>query len=323
MALIGAGSWGCALASVLIEKGHRIRWWVHREDIADSLLRVGRHPSVFPEHFFDSAHVEWAGVDVVEGMRQAEVVVLALPSRYVREVLDGVSLPSVPWVSCTKGLLPGSVMRPSQYLTERGLSSVGVLSGPSHAEEVILRKPTWVAVGSSSPEFQKVADSLFALPYFRLLPSTCPVSLEWVGVLKNIYAIGVGMVSLWGDNARAALAAVALREMREVLSALVPEEQPEFLSPAWAGDFLVTAFSGHSRNQRFGQLLSQGYPPSVALHKLGMVAEGYYAAQSLLSWERVMDFPLLQTIFSVIRGGEASGTLRESILDVLSKNIYI
>ncbi|GIV23062.1 MAG: glycerol-3-phosphate dehydrogenase [NAD(P)+] [Bacteroidia bacterium] len=316
--LIGAGSWGCALAAVLLEKGHRVRWWVHKEEIAQSLIERGMHPSVFPEYVFPPAQIAYVGTRLKEVWRGAEAIVLALPSRYVPEVLEEEPLPARLWVSCTKGLLPGGLLRPSQYLREKGVQAVVILSGPSHAEEVILRKPTWVAVGTPERSLYERGAQLFSQPYFHLLWSRAWVSLEWVGVLKNIYAIGMGVVSLWGDNARAALAAVALREMQEVLQMLVPEEEPPFLSPGWTGDFLVTAFSPYSRNQRFGQLLAQGYTALAALQKLGMVAEGYYAAQSLASWAEYRRFPLLRAVVEAIQSqSNPSEVLRQAVVNVM------
>jgi glycerol-3-phosphate dehydrogenase (NAD(P)+) len=140
-----------------------------------------------------------------------------------------------------------------------------------------------------------------------------------VGVLKNIYAILMGVVGLWGGNARAALAAVTLGELKEVLHTLVPDEPCPFLSPAWTGDFLVTAFSGHSRNQRFGQLLAQGYSAPIALQKLGMVAEGYYAAQAIAHWPSYRDFPLLSLAIEALTGRSDPFALRETLLRVLSE----
>ena len=318
--LIGAGSWGCALAAVLLEKGYALRWWVHRAEIAQSLLERGTHPSVFPEYVFPTAQIAYVGTRLKEVWRGAEAIVLALPSRYVSEVLGNEALPARLWVSCTKGLLPASLRRPSQYLFAKGIHTVAILSGPSHAEEVILHKPTWVAVGTPEPSVYAEVVQLFSRPYLHLLWTRAWVSLEWVGVLKNIYAIGMGVVSLWGDNARAALAAVALREMQEVLQVLVPEEEPPFLSPGWTGDFLVTAFSGYSRNQRFGQLLAQGYTAAAALQKLGMVAEGYYAAQSLATWAPYRQFPLLRAVVEAVQSqSNPSAVLRQAVVNVMER----
>lgn len=311
VALIGGGSWGCALARLLLRKGHLLHWWVHAEDIARSLQATKRHPSIFPEVLFPE--VAWVGTDIQAALQGVEACVLALPARYIEAVLGG--LPKLPgfWVSCTKGLVLGAdLQRPSQYLQARG-ADVAVLSGPSHAEEVIQDRPTWVAFAASKAELHALGEALFAQPTFRLLPTPFLNALEWVGILKNIYAILLGVVSTWGENARAALAAVTLAEMHGVLGALVPDESPSFLSPGWAGDFLVTAFSMYSRNQRFGQLLGQGYSPQTALYKVGMVVEGYYAAQGLQAWSRKSEFPLLAAVLQVLAGQRPPTSLREAV----------
>lgn len=318
VALLGAGSWGTALARVLLENEHALFWWVHRPDIAEKLRGQGRHPLVFPDQVLDISTLAWVGTEVAEALAEVEAVVLALPSRYVELVLDGKNLPEVVWVSCTKGLLPGGLRLPRAYLLTQGVSQVAILSGPSHAEEVILRKPTWVGVGAPDLESWRISQALFQRPYFHLLHTPQIEPLEWVGVLKNIYSLALGVAAAWGENARAAVAAVALGELEQVLRVLAPQNNFSFFSPPWAGDFLVTAFSAYSRNQRFGQLLAQGYSPTAALHHLGMVAEGFYAAQSLRTWEGYTQFPLLQAIIEALHAGAAAGErLRSAILQIL------
>lgn len=280
--VIGAGSWAVALAALLARKGHLLFWWVHKPGIAASLLSTGRHLDVFPEYEFNRAYLGYVGTDLERVYAEAEVLLLALPSAYVQSVLQLVSLPACPVFSATKGLIAGALCLPSAYLKQLGAPATATLSGPSHAEEVILRRPTWVALATREPVLSELGRQLFEEPTFRLLPTSYQEALEWVGVLKNVYAIGMGVASGWGDNAQAALAAVILREMYQVLQQVAPVPWEVFLSPGWAGDFLVTGYSVHSRNQRFGRLLAQGYAPELALQRLsGMVAEGYYAAKIL------------------------------------------
>lgn len=318
VALLGAGSWGTALASVVLQNKHTLFWWVHRPEIAEKLRSEGRHPSVFPDQVLDTSTLAWVGTQVGQALAEAEAVILALPSRYIEPVLGGEELPEVLWISCTKGLLPGGLRLPRKYLHSCGVRRVAVLSGPSHAEEVILRKATWVAIGLPSPDEETPIEALLRRPYFHLIPTAFIESLEWVGVLKNVYTIAVGVAGAWGDNARAAVAAVALGELAQVLRQLAPQEDFPFFSPPWAGDFLVTAFSAYSRNQRFGQLLAQGYSPTAALYHLGMVAEGFYAAQSLRAWAPYEQFPLLRAIIEALHDSTNAGEhLRSALLQVM------
>lgn len=297
--LFGDGSWACALADLILQKGHELYWWAHRSDLAAHLSTVGRHPDIFPEHQFAIEHLRLVTTDGSAVLREAELFLLAIPSRYVAAALHTWELNDKPWISCTKGLLPESGILPTQYLHQRGITKTAVLSGPSYAEEVLKRRHTWVGLGSSHPPLHEVAQEVLATGYFHLIPTPAAASLEWVGVLKNVYAVGLGAVSLLGDNARAAIAARMLAELNAVLQAWVPQEEGDFLSPGWAGDFLVTAFGLHSRNQRLGQYIAQGRSPRIALMQAGGVAEGYYAAQSLKG--RVSDrFPLLHAIVEVL-----------------------
>jgi glycerol-3-phosphate dehydrogenase (NAD(P)+) len=311
--LLGGGSWGLALASLLTENNHHLHWWVHSPEVAYTLQKEGRHPTIFPDFTLPTEKIAYVGTDLSLTLKQAEIIVGALPAAYIGEVLKA-PLPSIPYISATKGLVPPQGLLVSQYLRTLGPTPIAVLSGPSHAEEVIQKRPTWVAFACEDPTFFQKARALFERPYFKLIHVPYLESLEWVGVLKNVYAIGMGALSLWGDNARAALAAAIQRELYEVLSAIAPVPLSVFLSPGWIGDFLVTAFSAYSRNQRFGSYLAQGYTPQAALQRLGgMIAEGYFTAHHLKNFPNLHFFPILQTIVSVCTGAATPQTILERL----------
>ena len=313
VALIGGGSWSIALAALLCENDHHLFWWVHEEAIAHSLRKEGRHPTIFPDFSIPVEKIVYAGTDLELTFQKADVIVGVLPSAFLGEVLRA-PLPPLPYISATKGLMPPEGLLVSQYLRRLGHSPLAVLSGPSHAEEVVQKRPTWVSLACEDNALFEVAQKLFGRPYFRLVQTPYIESLEWVGVLKNVYAIGMGAVSLWGDNARAALAVTIQRELYEVLSAVAPVPLSVFLSPGWVGDFLVTAFSVHSRNQRFGSYLAQGYSPPIALQRLGgMVAEGYYAAHFLKNIPSLQAFPILRAIVSVCVGDARPQTILDQL----------
>lgn len=319
VALLGGGSWGIALATLLTENHHTLHWWVHSPDIAHSLQTEGRHPTIFPDYALPTSEIAYVGRDLSQILSGAEVIVGALPAAYLSEVLRQ-PLPPTPYISTTKGLVPPEGLLVSQYLEKLGRTGpFAVLSGPSHAEEVVQKHPTWVAFACEDSTLFQTGRTLFERPYFRLLRTPHLQSLEWNGVLKNVYAIGMGAISLWGDNARAALAAAIQRELYDVLSSLAPVPITVYLSPGLVGDFLVTAFSLHSRNQRFGSYLAQGYSPQAALQRLGgMVAEGYFTAHRLKSLPDLARFPILQTIISVCTGSATPQTLLEQLSTVLS-----
>lgn len=316
--LIGSGGWACALASLICQNKHTLLWWVRRPEVAAALRREGRHLEVFPEYVFPQQCVEFVTSDLKAVLREAELLILAIPARYVWSTLEKVDFPEgVPWVSGTKGLLFETGLRPSEYLSRRGVKDLAILSGPSYAEEVLACRPTWVGLGTASFHLCEVVKAILGTSFFHLLPTAAVESLEWVGILKNIYAIGIGAVSLLGENARAALAAAMLKELEAILSVWVPEERVEVLSPPWAGDFLVTAFGTLSRNQRLGQYLAQGYRPRTALARLGTEAEGYYAALALRS--RIgPEFPFLYAITRVLNEEEFSENLSSHLLKLLS-----
>ncbi len=318
VALIGGGSWSIALAALLCENDHYLAWWVHEETIASSFRTRGRHPTIFPDFSIPVEKIRYAGTDLELTFQKADVIVGVLPSAFLGKVLRA-PLPPLPYISATKGLVPPDGLLVSQYLRKLGHNAVAVLSGPSHAEEVVQKRPTWVSLACEESFLFELAQKLFERPYFRLVQTPHMESLEWVGVLKNVYAIGMGAVSLWGDNARAALAVTIQRELFEVLNTVASVPLSVFLSPGWVGDFLVTAFSIHSRNQRFGSYLAQGYSPQVALQRLGgMIAEGYYAALFLKNMPSLQVFPILRAIISVCVGEARPQTILEQLEGCIS-----
>ncbi len=319
--LIGGGSWGIALASILLEKGHAVLWWVHSESIAQAIKEKGRNPTIFPDFLLRLSNILYVGTDLQVVYQDSEVILVALPSAYVEGVLRQVKPPATPFLSATKGLVGESGLLPSVYLEQIGVETVGVLGGPSHAEEVIQNAPTWVALAHHGyDELVSLTRTLLEKATFQIIPTSHRTSLEWIGVLKNIYAIGMGAFSLWGDNARAALAASIQRELYEVLQEVAPTPLEVYLSPGWAGDFLVTAFSHHSRNQRFGGYLANGYTPATALQKLGgMVAEGYHTAQKVgRRLPNLGRYPILAVIIQVCTGERPSEDVLRVLLDRLS-----
>lgn len=213
-------------------------------------------------------------------------------------------------IHVSKGLEMETNKRMSEVISDEidsdKLKGVGVLSGPSHAEELILRNPTVVAIASKNDELNKIAQEIFHNKYFRIYVNKDIIGVEVGGALKNIIALGCGMIDgmAYGDNAKAALLTRGLIEITRLGKKLGADEMT-FLGLGGIGDLVVTCTSKHSRNYNCGYLIGQGYSLEEAIEKLDMVAEGVRTTKVcyFLSKEYDVYMPITENIYKVLYEG--------------------
>jgi len=283
VAIIGAGSWGTALAIHLGRIGHEVRLWTRSVDQARE-MQISRQN----RDYLESAELPET-VEPITDMAlvgDAAAVLVAVPSVAMPEVAKAVSESGlsarVPVVSCSKGIEHASGRRMTEILAAHlPANPVAVLSGPSHAEEVALDKPTAVVVGAAEPEVARLLQETLAGGHFRVYGSHDVAGVELGGALKNIFAIaaGIGDGLGLGDNSKAALVTRSLAEMIRLGVALGGERET-FQGLSGVGDLMVTCFSRHSRNRRLGELLGQGKGLEESIALLKQVAEGVPATRS-------------------------------------------
>ncbi|MEJ5252971.1 MAG: NAD(P)-dependent glycerol-3-phosphate dehydrogenase [Chthonomonadetes bacterium] len=306
VAVLGAGSWGTALAILLAKKGAQVALWARDADLAKRLRREGQNPRYLPG--FPLPPSVHPTDSLAEAVREAEVLVFAVPAGALREVAELVRhhLPSPRLViSAAKGLeADGS--RPSQVLQsvlDDRLANVVVLSGPNLALELAREIPTATVVASSSPDAAKQAQTLFMCPSFRVYTNRDVTGVELGGALKNVLAIGAGISDGmgFGDNSKAALVTRGLAEIVRLGVALGAEERT-FMGLSGVGDLFATAVSHLSRNWRVGYGLAQGKPLEQILSELGQVAEGVPTtfAVCTLAGRLGIEMPIAQTIRAVL-----------------------
>jgi len=282
--ILGAGSWGTALALHWWRCEKAVTLWTRDAAQARSMRESRRNAPYLPGVVLPR-EIEVTDTLAVQGDWLA--VVVAVPSSGMRELAgklaEGGLAAGVPMVSCTKGLEYATGWRMSQILAEAlPACPVSVLSGPSHAEEVAMDKPTAVVLGA---EERAVAERLreeLAGGHLRIYSGHDVAGIELGGALKNIYAIaaGVGDGLGLGDNSKAALVTRALAEMIRIGVAL-GGEAATFQGLSGVGDLMVTCFSQHSRNRRLGEWLGGGIGREEAERRLGQVAEGVPATRSV------------------------------------------
>lgn len=308
-----AGSWGTALACVLADNGHRVTLWTRNADQAREINERKRNSKFLPEGQLPEGLA--ATADLPAALAEAEAVVFVPPSSAMREVARS----AAPYINsgtlvvhATKGFESESLKRMSEVLAEelgRPADEIAVLSGPSHAEEVIDRHPTTVVVASGAIEIAEAAQDLFMNDaYFRVYTNPDIVGVEIAGAIKNIIALGAGLSDGlgFGDNAKAALITRGLAEIGR-LGAAMGANALTFAGLAGVGDLIVTCTSRHSRNWRAGSMLAQGLGLEETLRRMGMVVEGVRTTQAAqkLAKRYDVEMPITNELFKVLFEGKA------------------
>lgn len=324
-AVIGAGSWGTALAVLLGKKGSPVRLWARREALACAIERDRENTQYLPGVRLPDTVI--ATSDIVEALAGSEAVVLAIPSSGVREVLamiKGRVASDVLLVHAGKGLESETGLRGSEVIAEvlgnaAGQSCVA-LSGPNLAVELAHDVPTATVVASSTPDNAAQAQALFSSPSLRVYRNSDIAGVELGGALKNVMAIGAGISDGlgYGDNTKATLVTRGLVEMTR-LGVVLGADAKTFTGLSGFGDLMATCASGLSRNLRLGRMLGQGTSVDESLRSLGQVAEGMPTCEAayLLSRKLNVSMPITEQIHAVLFDGKSPKT---AVLDLMTRD---
>lgn len=311
-AVIGAGSWGTALAMVLADNGHEVRLWGHKEAQIEEINIHRINHKYLPDIKLPQGITGYSSLD--SALRDLDIIILAVPTKAIRDVLkdiEQVSQQPLTVVHVSKGIEPDSLMRISEMIeadmSSSMLKDLVVLSGPSHAEEVSLRHPTTVAVSSKNMIAAERIQDLFINQYFRVYTNPDIVGVEIGGALKNIIALASGITDGlgYGDNAKAALITRGLAEITRLGSAMGANPLT-FSGLTGIGDLIVTCTSVHSRNWRAGNLLGKGQKLDEVLTNMGMVVEGVRTTKAAyqLAQKYEVDMPITNALYGVLFAGK-------------------
>ena len=296
--VVGAGSWGSAFAGVLRDRGHEVTLAARDADQVAAIRETGRNPRYVPNA--DLTGIAAATISKAP-IEDAELVVVAVPSRVFGEVVS--SLPgSAPLVSLTKGLDPASGERLSTLVRDR---PVAVLSGPNIAEEIVRGLPAAAVVASDDLELAVRLQVAVNSTIFRVYVNEDVVGVELCAAAKNVIALAAGGADGLGlgDNAKAALVARGLAEMRRL--AEVAGARPDtFAGLAGMGDLIVTCWAPTGRNRRAGELIARGASAEEAQAAIGMVVEGLTTAPVLrdVSHRLGIELPITEGVCAVLEG---------------------
>ena len=322
-AVIGHGSWATAIVGLLAAGEQPVGWYVRNPEVLESLRNEGRNPKYISDMEFDRTRIAPSD-DLNAVVRDVQIVILATPSAYLKEFLEPLTVPLADKfiVSAIKGIVPGDYQTVAEYVRSRyGLSfgQIGLFSGPSHAEEVSRGKLSYLTVVCTELQNARLIGSKFAGGNIRLSYSTDIYGIEYAAILKNIYALAVGLaVGLgYGDNFLAVLIANAAGEMTRFLEESYPAERNTQVS-AYLGDLLVTCYSTYSRNRRLGLLIGHGCTVKSALNEMTMVAEGYFAAECIrhINTRHGVEMPIADMVYRVLYEGVSA---RRSMQELTTK----
>jgi len=306
--ILGAGSWGTAQSILLANNGHDVILWGGPEDDLDSIETKRENKRYLPGVSVPGS-VRISG-DINEALENAAVVVLAVPSQAVRAVcmqIKAVIKPSMCLVNTAKGLEIASGMRLSQVVADvlgpEAFERYAVLSGPSHAEEVARKIPTVVTVAAKNKEIAMRVQDIYMSSVFRVYTNPDVPGVEMGGALKNIVALGTGIVHglEYGDNTIAALMTRGLAEMTRMGTALGGDSRT-FNGLTGMGDLVVTCCSKYSRNRRAGELIGKGCSLEETLEQVGMVVEGAHTTRVVyhLANDYDIDMPITTACYNIL-----------------------
>ena len=301
--IIGSGSWGCALAIHLGNLGHEVKIWSFAEDekyfINEERTCKFLPGSVIPEGVTCT-------LDYKEAIEGSNIILHITPSKFTRDTVKKYKeyVTNQPIIICSKGFEDTTLMTLDDVIKEElPNSKVGVLSGPSHAEEVSMAIPTALVVASEYEEVCKMVQNEFMNEKLRIYTCDDPKGVELGGALKNIIAFCAGVASGLGlgDNSFAALITRGLKEITE-LGVALGGKRDTFFGLTGLGDLIVTCLSEHSRNRRAGKLIGQGKTLDDARKEIGMVIESVdniEVAHKLAEIHNI-EMPILDTVYSVL-----------------------
>ena len=308
IAVMGGGSWATALAKIVTYSQQEINWYMRRPDRIEDFKLLKHNPAYVPSITFDTSRITFYS-DINQAIDESDTLIFATPSPYIKDHLRKVtaSMEKKYIISAIKGIVPDENMLVNDYFaTYYGvkLDNILIIAGACHAEEIAMEHLSYLTlVCRDIKKAQKLSERVFNTPYLNSSGSRDMTGLEYVSVLKNIYAIVAGICNglKYGDNFQSVYIPNAFDEMVRFLNAVHPLKR-NITSAAYLSDLLVTSYSTFSRNRMFGKMIGEGNSVNTAKVELGMVAEGYYATKCVyeINEKYKVDMPILNALYAIL-----------------------
>lgn len=307
--IIGNGSWATAIAKILTDNGHDIIWWMRNEKAVQMLKTKRQNFPYLSSIIFNRAFIEPTR-DLQHLIKECSTIIFCVPSAYLLNTLKQIGendLEGKTIVSAVKGILPEEYLLLHDYLVKyHHLDRKKYISitGPCHAEEVAQERLSYLTFSGEDIHLAEKVAGYFRNEYMNTTENTDIEGTQYASVLKNIYAVGAGMAHGlgYGDNFLSVYVTNCYKELNEFVKSSFYVLSEDRHTSAYLGDLLVTCYSLHSRNRRFGSLIGSGYSIKNSIAEMGMMAEGYYASLGMhhILEKRGKSLPLLEIIYSIL-----------------------
>ncbi len=308
VAILGSGSWSTAVAKIVQDNGAEMWWYLRNPARIEEFKAQGHNPAYLSSVRFDVSRIHFTS-DINEAIRNSDTVIFGMPSPYLRKHVELIteSMEGKVVISIIKGIVSDYNITIGDYLTKMlslNDDQFCTLSGPSHAEEVAYERLTYLTVGCKDIKVANEYADFFANHFVHTTVSTDIEGIQYAGVLKNIYAIAVGICDglKYGDNFQAVLVANAIREMKRFINEIDPMKGRHVVESVYTGDLLVTAYSRFSRNHMFGTMIGKGYSVKSAQLEMEMVAEGYYGTKCIkeINQKYGISIPIVDCVYNIL-----------------------
>ena len=310
IAVIGGGSWATAIVKMLsdnlLEK--EIYWWMRSEDAAEHIRKYKHNPNYLSsvEIKVDAAHIYTA---IRKAIKNAQILLLNVPAAFLKDAFADLTpedLKGKKIISAIKGIVPDENQIIAEFIHQKyeiPFQDIVVISGPCHAEEVALEKLSYLTIASPDLQLAELFASQISNRYIKTIVSDDIYGTEYAAVLKNIYAVASGICHGigYGDNFQAVLISNAIREIGRFVAAIHPIDR-DIKESAYLGDLMVTAYSQFSRNRTFGNMIGKGYTVKSAQLEMNMIAEGYYAVNSIHQINKTykVNMPIARAVYAIL-----------------------
>ncbi len=323
--VLGSGSWATAIVKMLCENLDTVYWCVKDEYVKGYIENHDRNPKYLTSVEFDIDLLNLSS-DVVEFVNTVDIVILAAPSIYLKDILNRLEKDAFEGkfvFSAIKGLIPEYNDIVGHYMHDEykvPYENIGVMVGPCHAEEVALERLSYLTIAALQEENAQFMRECLQSSFIYTSHSDDIYGTEYAAVLKNIFAIGAGVAHGigFGDNYQAVLMSNAIREMQGFLQVIHPIER-DIKNSAYLGDLLVTGYSYFSRNRMLGNMIGKGYTVKSAMLEMQMVAEGYYATKGIfeIAKKNAISMPITESVYSILYDEKNC----DKVFEKLSKNL--
>jgi glycerol-3-phosphate dehydrogenase (NAD(P)+) len=308
VAVIGGGSWATAIVKMLCNNLDKVHWWIRNSETVDYITKYKHNPKYLSSVELQTDKLE-ISTDLRKAIKAADILILAVPSAFLNDAMKSITADDVKGkviFSAIKGIIPERNLIPGEFLNQVynvPFDSIGVITGPCHAEEVAMEKLSYLTVASQTLENAESLANAIRCRYIRTTVSDDIYGTEYSAVLKNVFAIASGICHGlgYGDNFQAVLISNASQEIERFVKAVHPIDR-DIKSSAYLGDLLVTAYSQFSRNRTFGSMVGKGYSVKYAQFEMNMVAEGYYAAKCVneVNKNYKVEIPICDAVYRIL-----------------------